>query len=123
VVSFHGGPEGQAVSGFSTRAQLFVDEGFVYVEPNVRGLLRNRIEEQSRTAASGSARGADWATPSARLRRALDPARFERELARIGELDASRIQRAARELLAPERSVIVTASPRTRTVRSASIER
>ena len=29
--------EGQAVPGFSTRAQLFVDAGFVYVEPNVRG--------------------------------------------------------------------------------------
>jgi membrane-bound lytic murein transglycosylase D len=89
----------------------------------VRGLLRSRVEEQSRTAASGSARGADWATTSARLRRALDPARFERELARVGELDASRIQRAARELLALERSVIVTALPRTGAVHSASIER
>jgi dipeptidyl aminopeptidase/acylaminoacyl peptidase len=37
VVSFHGGPEGQAVAGFSTRAQMFVDAGFVYAEPNVRG--------------------------------------------------------------------------------------
>ena len=37
IVSFHGGPEGQAVAGFSTRAQLFVDAGFVYAEPNVRG--------------------------------------------------------------------------------------
>ncbi|MFO0618548.1 MAG: prolyl oligopeptidase family serine peptidase [Polyangiaceae bacterium] len=37
IVSFHGGPEGQALPGFSTRAQLFVDAGFVYVEPNVRG--------------------------------------------------------------------------------------
>jgi dipeptidyl aminopeptidase/acylaminoacyl peptidase len=37
IVSFHGGPEGQSVAGFSTRAQLFVDAGFVYVEPNVRG--------------------------------------------------------------------------------------
>lgn len=37
IVSFHGGPEAQAVAGFSTRAQLFVDAGFVYAEPNVRG--------------------------------------------------------------------------------------
>ncbi len=37
IVSFHGGPEGQSVAGFNTRAQLFVDAGFVYVEPNVRG--------------------------------------------------------------------------------------
>lgn len=37
VVSFHGGPEGQAQPGFNPMAQLFVDAGFVYVEPNVRG--------------------------------------------------------------------------------------
>jgi dipeptidyl aminopeptidase/acylaminoacyl peptidase len=37
VVHFHGGPEGQSVPGFSTLAQLFVDAGFVYAEPNVRG--------------------------------------------------------------------------------------
>jgi dipeptidyl aminopeptidase/acylaminoacyl peptidase len=37
VVSFHGGPEGQSLPGFSTRAQLFVDAGYIYVEPNVRG--------------------------------------------------------------------------------------
>ncbi len=37
VVSFHGGPEGQTVAGFNTRAQMFVDAGFVYAEPNVRG--------------------------------------------------------------------------------------
>jgi dipeptidyl aminopeptidase/acylaminoacyl peptidase len=37
VVSFHGGPEGQTVAGFNTRAQLFVDAGFVFAEPNVRG--------------------------------------------------------------------------------------
>jgi len=37
VVNFHGGPEGQSMAGFSPRAQLFVDAGFVYVEPNVRG--------------------------------------------------------------------------------------
>jgi dipeptidyl aminopeptidase/acylaminoacyl peptidase len=37
VVEFHGGPEGQAQPGFSTYAQMFVDAGFVYVEPNVRG--------------------------------------------------------------------------------------
>ena len=34
---FHGGPEGQAEPGFSPYAQLFLDEGFVFVEPNVRG--------------------------------------------------------------------------------------
>jgi len=37
VVAFHGGPEGQSRPGFSTNAQLYVDAGFVYVEPNVRG--------------------------------------------------------------------------------------
>ena len=37
VVDFHGGPEGQSTAGFSPYAQLFVDAGFIYVEPNVRG--------------------------------------------------------------------------------------
>ncbi|MBK8596649.1 MAG: S9 family peptidase [Holophagales bacterium] len=37
VVEFHGGPEGQAQPGFSPYAQSFVDAGFVFVEPNVRG--------------------------------------------------------------------------------------
>jgi len=37
VVSFHGGPEGQSTPGFNTRAQMFVDAGFILVEPNVRG--------------------------------------------------------------------------------------
>ena len=37
VVEFHGGPESQATPGFSPWAQMFVDAGFVYVEPNVRG--------------------------------------------------------------------------------------
>jgi len=37
VVHFHGGPEGQSRPGFSTFAQMFVDAGFVFVEPNVRG--------------------------------------------------------------------------------------
>jgi dipeptidyl aminopeptidase/acylaminoacyl peptidase len=37
VVEFHGGPEGQATPGFSSYAQLFVEAGFVFVEPNVRG--------------------------------------------------------------------------------------
>jgi dipeptidyl aminopeptidase/acylaminoacyl peptidase len=37
VVSFHGGPEAQAKPGFSVHAQLFVEAGFVFVEPNVRG--------------------------------------------------------------------------------------
>ena len=37
IVEFHGGPEGQATPGFSTYAQMFVEAGFVFVEPNVRG--------------------------------------------------------------------------------------
>src|SRR5262249_18728035 len=37
VVYFHGGPEGQATAGFSGFAQLFVEAGFVLVQPNVRG--------------------------------------------------------------------------------------
>ncbi|MBF0298413.1 MAG: S9 family peptidase [Oligoflexia bacterium] len=37
VVHFHGGPEGQSRPGFSTFAQMFVDSGFIFVEPNVRG--------------------------------------------------------------------------------------
>lgn len=37
VVHFHGGPEAQSEPGFSTFAQAFVDEGFIFVEPNVRG--------------------------------------------------------------------------------------
>jgi dipeptidyl aminopeptidase/acylaminoacyl peptidase len=37
IVQFHGGPEGQARPGFNPIAQVFVDAGFVWVEPNVRG--------------------------------------------------------------------------------------
>jgi dipeptidyl aminopeptidase/acylaminoacyl peptidase len=37
VVDFHGGPEGQARPTFSTTAQLYVDAGFTFVMPNVRG--------------------------------------------------------------------------------------
>jgi dipeptidyl aminopeptidase/acylaminoacyl peptidase len=37
IVEFHGGPEGQARPGFSIRAQMFVDAGFTFVTPNVRG--------------------------------------------------------------------------------------
>lgn len=37
VVHFHGGPEGQSMPGFSVFAQMFVDEGIIFVEPNVRG--------------------------------------------------------------------------------------
>jgi protease II len=37
VVDFHGGPEGQSMAGFASMAQLFVDAGFVFVQPNVRG--------------------------------------------------------------------------------------
>ena len=37
IVNFHGGPESQSVPGFHSVAQLYVDAGFIYVEPNVRG--------------------------------------------------------------------------------------
>ncbi len=37
VVRFHGGPESQATAGFSVYAQMYVDAGFVFVMPNVRG--------------------------------------------------------------------------------------
>ncbi len=37
LVRFHGGPESQARPGFSATTQLYVDAGFIYVEPNVRG--------------------------------------------------------------------------------------
>ena len=37
VIDFHGGPEGQAQPGFSPVAQMFVERGFVFVQPNVRG--------------------------------------------------------------------------------------
>lgn len=37
VVHFHGGPEGQSEPGFSPLAQAFVEEGFIFAEPNVRG--------------------------------------------------------------------------------------
>lgn len=37
IVLFHGGPEGQATPGFSPTAQLWLDAGYVLVEPNVRG--------------------------------------------------------------------------------------
>lgn len=37
VVHFHGGPEGQSQPGFSVVAQSFVNEGFIFLEPNVRG--------------------------------------------------------------------------------------
>jgi dipeptidyl aminopeptidase/acylaminoacyl peptidase len=37
VVKFHGGPEVQSTAGFSVLAQMYVDAGFVFVLPNVRG--------------------------------------------------------------------------------------
>ena len=37
VVDFHGGPEGQSTPGFNTFSQMFIEQGFIYVEPNVRG--------------------------------------------------------------------------------------
>jgi dipeptidyl aminopeptidase/acylaminoacyl peptidase len=39
LVQFHGGPEGQVTPGFSPGAQLFVDAGYVLVQPNVRGSM------------------------------------------------------------------------------------
>lgn len=37
VVYFHGGPESQSLAGFWATAQLYVDAGFIVVDPNVRG--------------------------------------------------------------------------------------
>ena len=37
IVDFHGGPESQRHPGFSPYFQLFLDAGFIVVEPNVRG--------------------------------------------------------------------------------------
>jgi dipeptidyl aminopeptidase/acylaminoacyl peptidase len=37
VVLFHGGPEGQATPSFSPYSQVYVDAGFIHVQPNVRG--------------------------------------------------------------------------------------
>jgi len=37
VVSFHGGPEGQSHPSFSPTTELYSNEGFIYVKPNVRG--------------------------------------------------------------------------------------
>lgn len=37
IVRFHGGPASQALPGFSVISQAIVNEGFILVEPNVRG--------------------------------------------------------------------------------------
>ncbi|MCC6525940.1 MAG: S9 family peptidase [Polyangiaceae bacterium] len=37
IMAFHGGPEAQARPGLNVAAQMFVDAGFVFAEPNVRG--------------------------------------------------------------------------------------
>lgn len=37
MVQFHGGPEGQSLPGFHPLGQLAVENGFIFVEPNVRG--------------------------------------------------------------------------------------
>lgn len=37
IVSFHGGPEAQTRPSFSLVSQLYVEAGYIYVEPNVRG--------------------------------------------------------------------------------------
>lgn len=37
IVYFHGGPESQFTPGFSTTVNLFLEKGFVFAAPNVRG--------------------------------------------------------------------------------------
>jgi dipeptidyl aminopeptidase/acylaminoacyl peptidase len=37
IVNFHGGPESQARPGFYPYLQAYLDAGFIYVRPNVRG--------------------------------------------------------------------------------------
>lgn len=37
IVNFHGGPESQARPGFYPQLQAYMDAGFIYVRPNVRG--------------------------------------------------------------------------------------
>jgi protease II len=37
IVSFHGGPEGQSFPGISIQTQVLNDQGYIVVEPNVRG--------------------------------------------------------------------------------------
>lgn len=37
IVNFHGGPESQFTPGFSTTVNLFLEQGFTFVAPNVRG--------------------------------------------------------------------------------------
>lgn len=37
LVHFHGGPEGQSLPGFNPLGQLLTENGFIFVEPNVRG--------------------------------------------------------------------------------------
>jgi len=37
VVNFHGGPEGQSQPGFAPLLEIMLEEGFIVVQPNVRG--------------------------------------------------------------------------------------
>lgn len=37
IVNFHGGPEGKSYPGFDPINELFLEQGFIYAEPNVRG--------------------------------------------------------------------------------------
>lgn len=37
IVNFHGGPESQSTPGFSPIEQIYLDHGYIYVRPNVRG--------------------------------------------------------------------------------------
>lgn len=37
ILRFHGGPEGQSTPGFAPGSELYLEEGFIVAEPNVRG--------------------------------------------------------------------------------------
>ncbi len=37
IVNFHGGPESQSTPGFSSIEQIYLDHGYIYVRPNIRG--------------------------------------------------------------------------------------
>jgi dipeptidyl aminopeptidase/acylaminoacyl peptidase len=47
IVSLHGGPAAQARPGFDAYAQMFIDAGFVVVEPNVREAISD-LDDVSR---------------------------------------------------------------------------
>ncbi len=37
IVSYHGGPEGQSLPGFDTTVQVWLNAGYIVIQPNVRG--------------------------------------------------------------------------------------